>query len=211
MDNANTEHTNHGGGEEEPRGRFVGVSDAEREALIADIHRAFGQVTLGRGYSWNECVAIDNYEDDDACLAARATDAHRSWQELVDDPAWQPFLSYGGFSFQNVEGFTHYFPPTMIRFLRGDVSDWYPEHLLEVMDRFIRHAEIILAQSCPVYTPFQFDCIARFAETMVHYIATDDVPPPEWDYALIWGAAYETKWKTHKLTDEARAALRMSK
>lgn len=78
MDNANTDHNNDSGNEAEHRGRFVGVSDADREAIIADIYRAFGHVALGRGYSWNECGAIDDYESDEACLATRATDAHRT-------------------------------------------------------------------------------------------------------------------------------------
>lgn len=96
----------------------------------------------------------------------------------------------------------------MIRFLRGRVTHWYADHLLEFMGTFITAVEISFEIPRPLYTPLQLDCIARFVEAMTHYIEYEGPADPEDDYALIWGKAYETAWKMHRLTDESRAALR---
>lgn len=127
---------------------------------------------------------------------------------MVDDPEWEPFLCYGGFSFQNHQGFLHYFPIVMIRFLRCDVSQVYTGQLLELMNRFITPVEISFVVPRPLYTLFQLDCIARFVEAMMHYIEFDGPADPKDDYALIWGAAYQSPWKARVLPVETRAEHR---
>lgn len=108
-----------------------GQDRSERDEIIAHIQAAFADVTRGdRGIWWSECVAIDKYETENVCEAARLSDTDSPWSELVDKLDWQPFPGIGGLRFINAEGFRYYLPPTMIRFLRGDNSEWFPGHLL---------------------------------------------------------------------------------
>ena len=82
---------------------------SERDTLIAEVHAAFAGVTRGdQAISWNECYALDNYETDAVCNAARRSDRDGQWTELIDDPEWDPFPGVGGFSFINAEGFRYY-------------------------------------------------------------------------------------------------------
>ena len=131
----------------------------ERGSLIAEIHNAFGDVDRRHAVSWNECEARDSYAGEAACAAARRSDLDTHWRELINDPTWQPFPGTGGFSFIDAPGFRYYLPPTMIRFVRGDVTEWYEGHLLGVIERFTdEHAELFTAR--------MFAVIARFMAFM---------------------------------------------
>lgn len=133
----------------------------DRDAIIADIYSAFGNVTRGpNAISWNETVAIDDYESAVECARARKSDTDRHWQELVDNPNWKPFPGIGGFGFINLEGFRYYLPPTLIRFLRDTAQEWFPNHLLGIIGGFID------IQSHTGLTPRQFHVVARFIEFM---------------------------------------------
>lgn len=151
--------------------------------MIADIHRVFGSVTKGRGYSWSECAALDNREEDEGCERARLLDTEAHWSELVDDTRWEPFPGCGGFSFINHEGFRYYLPPAMSRCVSGNASDWCPEDLLRVIERFTD-------ESLGFWTQDQLRCIARFIEFMSRHDADEDAN-------AAWAHAIEERWKKH--------------
>lgn len=157
--------------------------DDERAPIIADIHRVFGSVTKGRGYSWSECGALDDYEDVDGCARARALDTDTHWRELVDDATWEPFPGSGGFSFINHEGFRYYLPPTMIRFVSGNISEWFPGHLLREIDRFSDEALGFWSQE-------QLACIARFIQYMSMHDEDDESRGA-------WASALKARWSRH--------------
>jgi hypothetical protein len=160
----------------------------ERDAIIADIRAAFAGVTRGdRGISWYECVAIDNYESEDVCAAARLSDTDSQWSELVDKSEWQPFPGIGGFCFINAEGFRYYLPPTMIRFLLGDNSEWYPGHFLESINRFT-------GNQSSFWTRSQLRCIARFIAFIGRHDTEVLVNP---DDRNPWAEAIKAGWGTH--------------
>jgi hypothetical protein len=153
----------------------------ERDAIVANIHAAFADVTRGEhGISWNESVALDNYEPEDICEAARRSDTDGHWSELIADSSWQPFPGIGGFSFINGEGFRYYLPPTMIRFLGGETTEWYPGHLLGVIERFMEPHLLPLSDR-------QLRCIARFISFMARH---DDDPNS-------WMAAMDRRWHAY--------------
>lgn len=167
---------------------------AERDTVIAGIHSAFGLITRGKhGISWNECIEIDNCESDDVCEAARRSDTDTRWSELVDDPEWQPFPGFGGFSFINVEGFMYYLPPTMIRFLCGDNSEWYPGHLLGVIGGFTE------PHLLDFWSEQQLRAIARFISFMARHdpvlLLSPEDPNP-------WAHAIDARWHAY-LAEEA--------
>lgn len=161
----------------------------ERDAIVADIHAAFAGVARGQyGISWNECYALDNYEPAEVCEAARRSDSDTQWTELIADPNWEPFPGLGGFSFINAEGFRYYLPPTMIRFLGGDITEWYPGHLIGVIERFIDpHAPQLWSEP-------QLRCIARFVEFMARHDGESFRIPGE---PNAWDQALRRRWHTH--------------
>jgi hypothetical protein len=163
---------------------------AERDAIIAGVQSAFAGVTRGeRGISWNECVAIDNYESDAECEAARRSDGDSHWNEIVDDPDWHPFPGIGGFSFINAEGFRYYLPPTMIRFLRGDNEEWFPGDLLESIERFTEQHVL------PLWSEEQLHAVARFIDFMArHHEDQFRINPDE---PNAWAEALKRRWGTH--------------
>lgn len=137
---------------------------AERDAIVADIDVAFKGVTRGPdGISWNECDALDRYQPPRVCAAARGSDKDLQWPELVDDRSWDRFPGIGGFAFIYNEGFRYYLPPTMIRFLHGDVSEWYPGHLLHAIDRLVEPPEL------PHWGESKLRSIARFISFIAHH------------------------------------------
>ena len=157
----------------------------ERDSIISDIHASFRDVTrCDAAISWNECVARDNYESDEACEAARHTDVDARWSDLIDDPSWFPFPGTGGFAFINAEGFRYYLPPTMIRLLRADDDEWYPGHLLQSINRFTEPHFLGL------WSEPQLRCVARFVSFMARHDedARTEEPNP-------WSTAFEGTWR----------------
>lgn len=152
--------------------------------MIADIHRVFGDVVKGRGYSWSECAALDNGQDDDACFRAglRDTDAH--WSDLVDDESWEPFPGVGGFSFINHEGFRYYLPAAMIRMINGNATD------IEWSGSLLREVNRFCDEALGFWTAQQLACIARFVRHMsVHQV--DEEGRAEWASGLA------ARWHRH--------------
>lgn len=182
---------------------------AERDAIIAEIHVAFATATRGKpAISWSETRAMDNYEDEEGQDAARKLDTESHWSELVDDKRWQPFPGIGGFSFINAEGFRYYLPPTMIRCLRGDNSEWYPGHLLGCIERFAGQSaaqrfvagptgeiQVVPDKSRPVvWSTAQLVCIARFIAWMARHDPSLEMNASI-GYENVWAGALERTWK----------------
>lgn len=177
---------------------------AERDAIIAAIHAAFGDVRRGpTAMSWQQALAADLFDD---VVAARDLDTDACWAELVDDEKWKPFHTAGGFVFLNVEGFQYYLPPTMIRMLRLEDVDFFSGHLLEQLDRFMSDPVSGDAHSSTwvyvptgepsrvTWTPAQMRCIAGFISWMGKH-------DPEFETLELignenlWQTALERKWR----------------
>ncbi len=162
---------------------------AERDAIIAEIHVAFANVSRGEhGVSWSECYALDMYEPEDVCAAARRSDKDTHWSELCDDPHWEPFPGMGGFSFIDDRGFRYYLPPTMIRLLRGSAFEWYPGHLLSHIERFVE-------PRVPLMWPeSQLRCVARF----VSFMSRHDSEVRRWpEDPNPWADAIAQRWHAY--------------
>lgn len=160
----------------------MGGRSVERDAIIAEIERAFKDVGRGGGISWSECEVIDDYGRGAERNKARRSDRETHWRELVDDKKWNPFPGMGGFSFIDQVGFKYYLPPTMIQMLRGDAEEWFPGHLLGVISRFT-------GESQGPWSREQGRAIARFVQFMSR-TDTDEESREAWVNALIarWGA-----------------------
>lgn len=91
----------------------------ERQAAEARVFKAFRGVTRAGGVSWSESAVIDDDGTTDECAAARERDPDTSWEQLVDDPCWNPEPGCGGYSFLDAIGFRYYLPPGLIRDLRS--------------------------------------------------------------------------------------------
>lgn len=165
------------------------IPNEEAEALIAEIHEAFKHVTREFAVSWNETVAIDHYASQEERLAARATDTDTHWMQLVDDKNWSPFPGIGGFCFIDAKGFHYYLPPTMIRFLRGKLQEWFPGHLAKDMTRLIDLQD-------SMWTKRQLRCIAWFISYMsrVHPGFPDTYGEFE-ESREAWRILYERGWR----------------
>lgn len=152
---------------------------AERDAIIAEIHVSFADVSRGEdAVSWNECLAHDNYEPATVREAARRSDKDKHWSELCDDPNWEPFPGVGGFSFINAEGFRYYLPPTMIRLFRSDPPTWHDDRLPGLLDSFAD------PHTSQLWSEPQLLCIARFVSFMARHDAAWDGPPNPWSDAI---------------------------
>ena len=71
---------------------------AEREALLAEIQAVFDGVDRKGGVSWSESEVLDHYGSPEDCAAARAKDRDRCWQDVLEDPQWNPMPGVGGWS-----------------------------------------------------------------------------------------------------------------
>ena len=164
-----------------PRGHSD-EAKSERDSIAAEIHQGFDAVRRGPGISWSETVAIDNYEPDDKCAEARRADRDSHWTQLVNDPKWTPFPGIGGFAFIDEAGFRYYLPATMMRFIRGDVTEWYPGHFLEAINRFVENTP-------GFWTADQVRCVAGFIQFMSRHDSSGA------DSQMAWAQALERRWK----------------
>ena len=157
--------------------------EAARRAVIDEIYRAFEGVTREGGVSWNETDVRDGYGTPEECEAARRSDKDTSWAELVEDRNWEPFPGVGGFCFVDATGFRYYFPVVMVRFARGDVSEWFPGHLLEFLEQYA-------PSGSRVWTAAQLRATARFIEFMAKFDPTGyrEAEDTKWEDALrqVW-------------------------
>jgi hypothetical protein len=148
------------------------------KALSQDICDAFDHVTRDGGMSWSQCEAED-IGTTDAVERARGLDKDTHWRQLISDPNWHPFGG-GGFNFIDEIGFRYYLPPTMIRFIHGEITEYFEGHLL-------RHIEGFVTEGDPTWTPAQLEAIARF----ILFMAAND---PDKDGRRTWETALKTRW-----------------
>jgi hypothetical protein len=153
------------------------------KALAEDIRNAFEGVKRDGGRSWSECDVMDGYGSEEEREQAWRLDKDMNWTELVDDPKWQPFPGVGGFSFIDQIGFQYYLPATMIRFIYGDITEYYPGHLLKYIERFVTRED-------PAWTSAQQQAIARFILFMA---ANDPADESRW----VWETALKTRWNEY--------------
>jgi hypothetical protein len=157
--------------------------EAARRAVIDEIYRAFEGVTRKGGVSWSESEALDLYMSEEECQAARESDRETDWRQLVNNREWQPFPGVGGFTFLNEKGLRYYLPVAMVRFARGEVSEWFPSHFLGVMSR-------LLPADSREATRAHLRATARFVEFMAKFDPTGYREPheSEWEDALrqVW-------------------------
>jgi hypothetical protein len=92
--------------------------ERERGALLEQIRMAFWSVSREGGVSWNEARVIDGYGTEEQRAAARETDRDVLWEDLIDDPDWDPDTGSGGFCFLDAIGFRYYLPAAMTRAVR---------------------------------------------------------------------------------------------
>lgn len=164
-----------------------------RDRLIANIGEAFGEVSLMGGRSWTQCEILDT-----AAPKSHGPPSHkqndRPWQLLTDDSTWQPFPGIGGFAFIDEIGFRYYLPPTMIRFVRGDVSHWYETHLPTIITGFLHIADETGEQPGDLsWTECQLRCIARF----IAFMANDRSPNGDDSSRTAWRAMLDAGWHRH--------------
>ncbi len=92
--------------------------DVKREAerIIAEIHRAFSDVSREDGVTLHEALVIDEYGSDDERLAARERDTDRRWQDV---PEHMIEKHDSVLCFMDPKGFRYYLPAYMVWSLRN--------------------------------------------------------------------------------------------
>jgi len=175
----------------------------EREELIAEINAAFAGVTREGGVSWSESEVRDHYGTIEERARARARDQERSWEELVDDPAWHPDPGVGGLSFVDPIGFRYYVPAAMTRYLRGE-GEFSLASYLTLRDEFREHT----LGTWSLLDARQRACVRRFLR---HVLAVEEPPvdpearPGWWDPAFeAEGYPWQPEWGHAPPTFEAR-------
>jgi len=85
---------------------------AERKALINEIHAAFDGVTREGGVSWSETKLLDDWGESKgrAGAEARAKDTDQSWAELTVSEQWSAGVGVGGWSFLDPIAMRYYLP-----------------------------------------------------------------------------------------------------
>lgn len=165
----------------------------DRDRLIAKIGEAFRHVTLTGGRSWVQCELLDT-----GLSTAHAPHSHRQrerpWQQLVDEPGWQPFPGVGGFAFIDAIGFRYYLPPTMIRFIRGDVSHYYDTHLPSIITGFVpMHGVTVEQDDDARWSVRQLRCIAQF----IAFMASDRSSNADDESRAAWQAMLDAGWRRY--------------
>jgi hypothetical protein len=155
----------------------------EQQAVEAQIRQAFRSVRRAGGTSWSESRVVDNYGSDEEREAARVKDTERSWEDLVDDPAWNEEPGIGGFNFVDAIGYVYYIAPAMIRCARRGGGEFVGYAL--TIDGGFREDQIRLI------SPKQAAAIARFVRFMIaaHEALGDDI------YGESWKVAYKQYWR----------------
>lgn len=102
---------------------------AERDALLVEISTAFSGVSREGGVTWNETEIIDLYGSLEERSAARLTDQDACWQDVLDDPNWDPEPGVGAWSFLDAIGFRYYLPAGMVFAIRRGFDSGICYHL----------------------------------------------------------------------------------
>jgi hypothetical protein len=158
---------------------------AERLQVEEEIRDAFAGVTRKGGVSWGQAKVRDDYGSLEEEESARRRDGDKEWDDLVEDRAWEPNSSTGGFSFLDAIGFRYYLPAAMIRSLRTGLDEGIAFHLSAYPERQGNENWEILSIA-------QTRSVARFLR---HMVTTSD------DF---WHDAYASHWQAvdAKMTQE---------
>lgn len=160
----------------------------ERDCVIAEIHEAFRGVTRIDGVSWSESSVLDDYGSVDEQRAARATDQEDCWEDLVDDPTWEPETDAAAFSFLDRIGTRYYLPAAMIRCVRSGRDEGIQLYLTLSTDN-LRDWHL---EKWSLLDIRQRQCIRRF---LLFMVAASRVAIAEIE-ARIWQHAYDSYWST---------------
>ena len=92
--------------------------DVEREAegIIAEIHRAFADVSREDGVTLQEALVIDEYGSAEERLAARERDTDRRWEDVPEHMIGE---HDSVLCFMDPKGFRYYLPAYMVWSLRN--------------------------------------------------------------------------------------------
>jgi hypothetical protein len=161
--------------------------DSEHEKLVAEIHKAFAEVSREGGVSWSESVVVDDNGSDERRAAARMLDKEASWQDLVKDPEWDSSTGVGGWSFLDAVGFRYYLPAGMLRHLAGDGVDGFPYQL--TLPRYFLRDHTLKTWS--LLDGRQCACVAWFTRCMAR---TYEEAGNEHS-AKQWWRAYRSHWE----------------
>ena len=154
------------------------------------IYETFRDVKREYGISWSESAVLDNYGTDEERQAARKLDTEKCWQELVDDPNWDPDTWEGGFGFLDPSNYRYYLAAAMVRQRNGP---W--EWSLDVRLADKESSEYKQWQWSEL-TPQEIQCVCEFLkcwhkiELETHYDNYDQDDPP----ATTWSCAYHSHW-----------------
>ena len=170
---------------------------AEREALIAEIHAAFEGVTREGGVSWSETDVIDGYGSDEERRIARLRDKDTSWTELVMNEHWNIAVGFGGWSFLDAIGFRYYLPAGMVR----NICDgWQSDISFQLtLNKATKPRGFELQEHTKnkwsLLNDRQRRCVTRFIRFMISWeelTAQEDDPEYRADD---WRTAYDRYWK----------------
>jgi len=161
----------------------------ERVALLKDIEESFRGVNRDGCISWSEAFVRDMYGTEDEQQAARLSDLDGSWEELVDDPNWDPDAGVGGWNFLDVFSIRYYLPAAMVRCIRSGKDEGILYHLT-------------YNSTCwAALNGAQHKCVKRFLRYMVDLYENDWIDPATgekesgWKYFVqSWRDALATNW-----------------
>lgn len=135
---------------------------AERDAVLAEIEATFCGISRHDGISWSEADVIDEGGSVEERALARAKDLDTRWQDLFDDPNWDPENGWH-WPYLDAIGFRYYLPAAMVLALRKGSDAGILIHL-SLPDRDLQDYK----QS--KWTSFNLPqqlCIKRFLQYMV--------------------------------------------
>jgi hypothetical protein len=161
--------------------------EEQRVRLVAEIREAFGDVTREGGVSWSESEVLDHVGTEAQRSEARASDADKSWTELVDDESWLPYPGVGGFHFVDKIGFRYYIPAAMMKCIASGED----EGIAFVLTMRYPGDRRAYGERWSLLDERQCGCVARFLRYMIEVASSrgDDVTHRDWVEAL------ESHWK----------------
>jgi hypothetical protein len=145
-------------------------SQDQRQALIAEITRAFDGVTLGDGITLHQAVAIDDYKSPEEQWSARRLDRERRWQDVSRTVLAECQTAP---SFLDQKGFVYYLPAFMVRGLEdldhdtGVSFDSCVYRLLHDFPNSLRKLEPASIAAKYGFTGAQSRAVARFLRFVV--------------------------------------------
>jgi hypothetical protein len=159
--------------------------DLEKNALIQEIHEAFADVDRKGGMSWRDSMLEDM---DGAEHLVTYVDQDARWQDLAEDPTWNPGPGIGGFAFLDPIGFRYHLPAAMIKTIKSGYDEGICFHLTvyeeghKLLDYRLNQLSLIDGR--------QGACIRRFIKYMIAFSRSEENSIE----ADNWKAAYSSYW-----------------